>query len=205
MSTRLTTTDILFRQRMLQCQGLYKGNLDGLWGPKTDAAQQAFERLSAGIATAYGSFDAASERHIATLLLRAQAMARQCLTAIRSVAIDARIIAGTRSYAEQDALYKQGRYGNPGPRVTNARGGQSNHNFAIAWDIGIFEQGHYRGDSPLYDQAADVAVNSGITGLEWGGTWKSIVDKPHYQLATGLTVTEMRQRFEKGEAILPPL
>ncbi|MEO8506247.1 MAG: hypothetical protein ABI593_01300 [Betaproteobacteria bacterium] len=38
----------------------------------------------------------------------------------------------------QDAPYRQGRLGNPGPRVTNARDGQSNHNFGIAWDIGIF-------------------------------------------------------------------
>ena len=45
------------------------------------------------------------------------------------------------SYTEQNDLYKRGSFGNPPPKVTNARGGQSNHNFGIAWDGGVFENG----------------------------------------------------------------
>nr|WP_295770097.1 M15 family metallopeptidase [Rhodoferax sp.] len=41
-----------------------------------------------------------------------------------------------RSCAEQDALYAQGRTA-PGNKVTNAKSGDSNHNFGIAFDIGV--------------------------------------------------------------------
>ncbi len=61
-----------------------------------------------------------------------------------------KIISGTRTHMqEQDALYARRRTA-PGPRVTNARGGYSNHNFGIAWDIGLFRGGKYLEDSPLY-------------------------------------------------------
>ena len=41
--------------------------------------------------------------------------------------------------------------------------------------------------SPRWDQMARVAYycagKLGIPNLEWGGTWKSLVDKPHFQLS----------------------
>ena len=36
--------------------------------------------------------------------------------------INAKIISGTRTYAEQNNLFRQGRFGNPGPIVTKAKG-----------------------------------------------------------------------------------
>lgn len=201
MSERLFEDDVIFLQRLLKSGGLYTDRIDGIWGPNTDAAVTAFETRSAQIAAALGTFDARTERSVQTLHLRAQEAARACLTAIRAAGINARIISGTRTYAEQNVLYRKGRFGNPGPRVTNARGGQSNHNFGIAWDIGIFTQnGSYLGESPLYDQAGPVALAAGIIGLEWGGNWTGFVDRPHYQLATpGLSLTQVRQRFESGQ------
>ena len=98
---------------------------------------------------------------------------------------------GTRTYAEQNTLFRQGRFGNKGPRVTNARGGQSNHNYGIAWDIGLFENGKYLTDSPLYKKAAELGR---ADGLEWGGDWTSFKDQPHYQLATGLSMTNIAPR-----------
>lgn len=199
MSSPLFTDDVLFLQRLLKSQGLYADDLDGDWGPNTDKGVREFEAKSEQIATLLGTFDKVSERCIHTLSLKAQEVARNCLRAILDAGIMARIISGTRTYAEQDALYKKGRFGNPGPVVTKARGGQSNHNFCIAWDIGIFQDGQYLGDPPLYDKAGKVALAAGISGLEWGGNWKSFKDLPHYQLATGLKISELRQRFESGE------
>jgi len=60
-----------------------------------------------------------------------------------------KIISGLRTYAEQDALYAQGR-AKTGPKVTNARGGYSNHNFGIAFDVGVFEGNRYLPDSAKY-------------------------------------------------------
>jgi peptidoglycan L-alanyl-D-glutamate endopeptidase CwlK len=129
-----------------------------------------------------------------TLLPNVQRLARQFLTAKIADGLSLRVISGTRTYAEQDALYQQGRKGNPGPVVTRSRAGQSNHNFGLAWDIGIFDNGRYLADSPLYAQAAAAL----LPGLEWGGNWVSFQDKPHYQAATGLAIKEVRSQFEAG-------
>jgi peptidoglycan L-alanyl-D-glutamate endopeptidase CwlK len=151
----LCEDDVIFLQRLLKSGGLYTDAIDGIWGENTDAVVNEFETRSAQIAAALGTFDTRTERNLQTLHLRAQEAARVFINAVRAAGINARIISGTRTYAEQNALYRKGRFGNPPPRVTNARGGQSNHNFGIAWDIAIFTQnGSYLPESPLYDQAA---------------------------------------------------
>src|SRR6478609_4851262 len=156
MSLRVFGEDVVEFQRLLKTAGLLKGKVDGVWGPQTDKAAAAFEEFYKAIKASVGAFDIRSEAAIMTLLPRAQELARQTLKVIRKSAIDARIISGTRSYKEQDTLFRKGRYGNAGPRVTNARGGQSNHNFGIAWDIGIFDaKGRYLADSPQYRKAAE--------------------------------------------------
>lgn len=202
MSDRLFEDDVVFLQRLLKSAGLYTDTIDGIWGPNTDAAVNAFETRSAQIAANLGTFDSRTERNIQTLHLRAQEAARafmRAALAALAAGITARIISGTRTYAEQNALFRIGRFGNPGPIVTKSRGGQSNHNFGIAWDIGIFQNGAYLPDSPLYTTAAQAGLAAGIIGLEWGGNWTDFVDRPHYQLSTGLSITQVRQRFENGQ------
>ena len=197
MSLQLLADDVVFLQRFLKCAGLYAGRIDGLWGRKTDAAVAGFEDISNDLALRLGTFDGTSERCIRTLQPRAQDAARRFLRRVLDAGIQARVISGTRSYAEQNALYRRGRFGNPPPQVTKARGGQSNHNFGIAWDIGIFENGAYRGASRKYRQAAQVGLEA---GLEWGGHWTSFVDEPHYQLATATRISTVRTSFEGGLA-----
>src|SRR5687768_5003893 len=110
MAKVLSEEEVLFRQRLLSCCGFYKGKLDGDWGPKTDKADRDFADRSDAIAAAEGTFDARSERSIRSLQCDAQAAARKSLKAIRSDGTDARIISGTRTYAEQAALFRQGRF-----------------------------------------------------------------------------------------------
>ena len=197
MSARMFPDDILFFQRLLKSEGLYEGDLDGDWGPITEGAANEFERLSDAAALTTARFDARSENNTRTLAIRAQKPAREFLDRVRRAGIGARIISGTRTYAMQNALYRQGRFGNTGPIVTKARGGQSNHNFGIAWDIGIFTAGGgYIQDSAAYDDVA----RAGMSGeLEWGGDWTTFVDRPHYQLNMPFSVAELRNRFEAGE------
>jgi peptidoglycan L-alanyl-D-glutamate endopeptidase CwlK len=199
MSVQLFGEDTLFLQRFLQGIGFYQGILDGIHGEKTDAAVDAFEKLTAEIASELGTFHPRSEKSIATLNPKAQRVARVFLKTVREAGFDVRIISGTRTYAEQEVLYRKGRFGNPPPKVTNARGGQSNHNFGIAWDIGIFKNGAYLGESPLYAEVPEVGLNG---DLEWGGNWKTFKDKPHYQLATGLNLASVRGKFEAGQVIV---
>ena len=203
MSNRLFEDDVVFLQRLLKGAGLYTSKLDGIWGKNTDTAMDAFENNFATIAGSLGTFDARSERSIHTLHPKAQELARRSLKAIRDAGINARIISGTRTYAEQNALFAKGRFSSKEDKVTNARGGQSNHNFGIAWDIGIFsDDGKYLGNSPLYKKAGQVALAAGIAKLEWGGNWKSFPDQPHYQHATGLNTSDVRAKFESGKAFI---
>ena len=199
MSYQLLTKDVLFYQRFLKSNGFYSSTLDGLWGSKTNKADADFVAKSAAIAQQYGSFDSRSESNIITLVPKAQIEARKFLNIAKDKGKDVRIISGTRTYAEQDALYKQGRFGNPGPKVTNAKGGQSNHNFGIAWDIGIFDsKGKYSTNDADYIAFAAIVMPFMDT-LEWGGNWKSIKDNPHYQLkAVNDDVAVVRGLFENG-------
>lgn len=139
--------------------------------------------------------DDRSERNLATLHPEIQPRVVAFISAAKSIAtqrgLDVRIISGLRTYSEQDALYAQGRT-TPGKVVTNARAGYSNHNFGLAFDIGIFQGKAYLDDHPLYRELGPLGES---LGLEWGGRWKKIVDEPHYQFrpkwATGMTESEM--------------
>ena len=202
MSRHLFGDDVTFHQRLLKAQGMYRGALDGVWGPQTQAADLEFE-FRAKRLEPLGTFDQRTERLMSGLHLKAQEAARKLLCLAIAAGFRIRLISGTRSYAEQDWLHAQGRYGNAGPRVTNARGGQSNHNFGIAWDIGLFDAGggYLNGDTSAeiaeYWRLGELARP---LGLEWGGDWTSIPDMPHYQLPTGRSVAETRRLFEAGLA-----
>ncbi|MES2465219.1 MAG: M15 family metallopeptidase [Armatimonadota bacterium] len=135
------------------------------------------------------TLDKRSETNIATLVPNARKQARAFMKAVLLAEINAQIIGGSRTFAQQDALYERGRT-KPGSKVTNARGGFSYHNFGIAWDIGIFD-----GDGKYLTQSADYGKAGAIgrsLGLEWGGDWKGIVDQPHFQCKSSLKIADMR-------------
>ena len=86
-----------------------------------------------------------------------------------------------RTKAEQDALYAQGRT-KPGQIVTNAPGSSysSYHQWGTAFDFFRNDgKGAYFDKDNFFKQVGELGVS---LGLEWGGNWKSIVDRPHFQL-----------------------
>jgi peptidoglycan L-alanyl-D-glutamate endopeptidase CwlK len=182
---------------------------DGKAGPETWGAIYAalvkptVDGTAPGLAIPLA--DARSERTIATLLPQVRPIARALVHKAADNGITIRLISGLRTYAEQEALYAQGRTA-PGPRVTNARGGYSNHNFGIAFDVGVFSGNRYLPDSPKYRA---VGVLGTELGLEWGGNWTTLVDLPHFQLrpawAQGMAEREMlaglRDRAARGAPV----
>jgi len=201
MSFKLLKQDVLFYQRFLKSNGFYDGELDGIWGPKTNKADTDFLAQSASIGEQFGTFDPRSESNIMTLIPKAQIEARKFLNMAAGGNKDVRIISGTRTYEEQDDLFAQGRT-KAGKIVTNAKGGQSNHNFGIAWDIGLFDNGSYNENDDDYIALAH-AVLPNMNSLEWGGNWHSFKDFPHYQLKTvSESVAAIRQLFEDGEVFV---
>ncbi len=145
--------------------------------------------------------DARSAKVIATLLPSVQARFTAFYEAANSAmkphGLSVRFISGTRSYEEQTALYAKGRTA-PGPKVTNAKAGESFHNFRIAVDCGIFKGKTYLPESPAYSWLGPIGD---ACGLEWGGKWKT-PDKPHFQYKTGLTMAQMRVKVAAGEAVV---
>lgn len=143
--------------------------------------------------------DARSEKNIATLLPEAQPLARALVHLAQTHGVEIKIIDGSRTYEEQAAIYAKGRTA-PGKIVTNARPGYSNHNFGIAFDIGVFEGATYIPESPLYDK---VGALGKTLGLAWGGDWKTLVDKPHFEYnPKGYTIAQMRARKAAGQPIV---
>ena len=183
--------------------------VDGRAGPETWGAIYAHivKPTVAGVppGQAIEAVDARSEKNIATLLPEVQPMARALVQKAAFNGIRIKIISGLRTYAEQDELYAKGRT-TPGPKVTNARGGYSNHNFGIAFDIGVFEGQKYLADSIKYKA---VGVLGTDLGLDWGGNWTSIVDQPHFQLRPAWSVdlaekemlAELRGRLAAGTPV----
>lgn len=164
------------------------------------------------------------KENIPSLLPEVQILARSLVHAAAQLGITIKVISGSRTYEHQHCLYLQGRKpGEVNParkkegldpipeeetkkKVTNADAGFSNHNFQIAFDIGVFEGKKYLGESPLYKA---VAVLGKQLGLSWGGDWKTSKDEPHYELrphwAKDLDetamVTELRKRKAANQGV----
>ena len=97
-----------------------------------------------------------------------------------------RITQGLRTIEEQNLMYAQGRT-LPGKKITNAKGGQSVHNYGFAVDICLIIDGKEASWDTAKDwdndQTADwyecVKVFA-KHGWEWGGNWKTFKDLPHF-------------------------
>lgn len=102
------------------------------------------------------------------------------------LSVTLRISQGLRTIAEQNALYAQGRTA-PGKIVTNAPGGSSYHNYGLAIDLvqlvgsGINWDFNYKLLEPI----------AARYGIAWGGNFKSIVDKPHFEITKGYSCKQL--------------
>jgi peptidoglycan L-alanyl-D-glutamate endopeptidase CwlK len=115
-----------------------------------------------------------------------------------------------RTFAEQDALFAQGRT-KAGAIVTKSKGGQSYHNYGLAIDIvllvdkdknGTFETASwdlktdFDGDGKS-DWQEIVAIFKRY-GYEWGGDWK-FTDAPHFQKTLGKSIAELQTLHKTGK------
>lgn len=80
--------------------------------------------------------------------------------------IDHIITCTLRTGAEQDALYASGRTV-PGPWRTNAKAGQSAHQYGLALDFVVVEHGkpNWSGKGVLWDKAIEFAEARGLQSL----------------------------------------
>ncbi|KZE34164.1 M15 family metallopeptidase [Crenobacter luteus] len=117
----------------------------------------------------------------------AQTFQRRCADA----GVDVLIYCTWRSGQEQDELYAQGR-SKPGPRVTNARAGQSAHNFTIQGRPAAraFDAVPLVGGKPMWDASHPHWQVMGKIGADLGLNWYGrpsapFREFPHFELAKG--------------------
>lgn len=148
------------------------------------------------------------ERLDPTLRENARALYAEICEALKGRAI-CRFSHTYRSNAEQDALYAIGRT-KAGKIVTNAKGGQSYHNYGMAIDIvllvdkdknGTFESASWETNVDFDgDGRADwmevVAIFKRY-GWEWGGDWK-FTDMPHFQKTNGISIRTLQKTYPNG-------
>jgi len=101
-----------------------------------------------------------------------------------------------RTFAEQDAIYAQGRT-KPGKIVTNARKGLSYHNYGLAIDIVLIINGKtaswdVKGDFDGDGKADWIEIVTIFKQFGWeaGIDWK-FRDAPHFQKTFGHSVREL--------------
>lgn len=106
-----------------------------------------------------------------------------------------------RSIKEQDALFNQR------PKVTNARGGQSIHNYGLAFDIVILRDKDNNGTFESIDWNINseyfktVVAYFKSKGYEWGGDWKKFKDYPHFQKTFGYTWQQLKKKVDSNDII----
>lgn len=94
-----------------------------------------------------------------------------------------------RTIKEQDDIYAQGRT-KPGKIVTNAKGGQSIHNYGLAFDIVLLydKDGNGSLETASWEENSywkQVVTYFKSQGWFWGGDFKSIKDSPHFEKTFG--------------------
>jgi peptidoglycan LD-endopeptidase CwlK len=128
--------------------------------------------------------DARSETALATVNPTFADLVRAAATSLEAQGTYLLVVSGLRTAAEQDALYAQGRT-TPGHIVTNAKAGQSMHNYGLAADIVPYLSGptgalNWTPSTPQYQAMVDALK---AQGLAWGGDWIHFKDEDHFQLA----------------------
>ena len=135
-----------------------------------------------------------TELHPVVLAQKNKLVAKMRELGIRVVITD-----GFRSHQEQSRLYEQGRSGE-GQIVTNAKAGESLHNYGLAIDFALRSDGgdiiwdmEYDGNRNGKADWMEVVAVAKDLGFQWGGDWDNFPDYPHLQMDFGLSIRDLKR------------
>lgn len=119
-----------------------------------------------------------------------------------------RITSTLRTWKEQEELYAQGRT-KPGSKVTNAKAGDSIHNYALAFDMVLIINGKTASwdvkkdwDKDKQSDWMEVVTYVKSKGWKWGGDWVSFKDMPHFEKTFGNSVRHLKDKYLAKDFIL---
>ena len=122
------------------------------------------------------------------------------IKAAEASGIDLLVTSTYRDDESQNALYAQGRT-TAGKIVTNAKAGESFHNYRCAVDVVPIING-----KPVWDTSYQVWQTIGRlgkeAGLEWAGDWVKFKEYPHFQYTSGFTLAELKQHKISDKSIV---
>lgn len=131
-----------------------------------------------------------NSRKLEDLLPPVRERVERMIADCKAEGIDLLVTSTYRDNASQDALYAQGRTA-PGRIVTNARSGQSYHNYRCAVDVVPIRNGKaiWNAKDPVWQR---IGALGKAAGLEWAGDWKRFKEFPHFQYTGGLTLAQLQ-------------
>src|SRR3990167_1132749 len=141
-----------------------------------------------------------NSRKVSDLDPIARAVCEKHMALCKAVGLTILITSTYRDYEQQEALYAQGRT-TPGNKVTNARAGQSFHNFRVAWDSVPIINGKcdWNASGKPFKLMVDLGRQA---GAECGADWKKFKDYPHFQFVPkGLSIKDAKTRFDTNRTI----
>ena len=139
-----------------------------------------------------------NSRKIEDLHPHVASLCRKFIEQCKEAGVDVLVTSTYRDHESQNALYAQGRTA-PGKIVTKAKGGQSFHNYKIAFDVvplrnGKAVWGTSGEDGKLWQRLGEIGES---LGLEWAGRWVSFKEYPHFQYTGGLKLAD----FQAGKTL----
>lgn len=117
-----------------------------------------------------------------------QELCRKHIAACAARGVTIQVTNTLRDAEYQAYLYSLGRT-KPGNIVTNMKL-VGPHAFGLAYDVVPVVDGKAQwNDNRLWAITGEEGKKLGLT---WGGDWKSIIDKPHFEYTVGLTAADLR-------------
>ena len=132
-----------------------------------------------------------SSRSLDDLLPAVKERVERFIASAKTEGIDLLVTSTYRDNESQNTLYAQGRTA-AGKIVTNAKAGESFHNFRCAVDVVPIVNG-----KPVWDTSYQVWQTIGKlgkeAGLEWAGEWKTFKEMAHFQYTGGLSLAKLQK------------